>query len=177
MEAEWLEVQAAQRNPAYFRPLYDRYYTPIFRFIYKRTADEELTADLCAQTFLKAIQKLADYEYRGLPFSSWLYRIATNEVTQHFRTVQKNRVVTIEEQAFHLMAEEASNEYEETFALNLSKLQEVIQQLEDDDVRLLELRFFEQRPFAEVSEIMGITENNAKVKTYRLLQKLKKMMS
>jgi RNA polymerase sigma-70 factor (ECF subfamily) len=37
----------------------------------------------------------------------------------------------------------------------------------------LELRFFEERPFSEVADILGITENNAKVKTYRVIDKLR----
>ena len=61
MEAEWQQVQAAQRNPAQFRPLYNRYYEPIFRFVFRRCADESLTADLCSQVFLKAMQQLKKY--------------------------------------------------------------------------------------------------------------------
>jgi RNA polymerase sigma-70 factor (ECF subfamily) len=57
MQNEWTEVQAAQKTPAKFRVLYNRYYEPVFRFVYKRTADEALAADLTSQTFLKALQK------------------------------------------------------------------------------------------------------------------------
>jgi RNA polymerase sigma-70 factor (ECF subfamily) len=84
MQAEWLEVQAAQQNPAYFRPLYDRYFNQIFRFIFKRTGDENIANDICSQVFLKAIQKIGTYEYKGVPFSAWLYRVASNEVAQYF---------------------------------------------------------------------------------------------
>ena len=62
IQAEWEEVQLAQQNPAMFRPLYSRYYEPIFRFIFRRTSDEMLTGDLCAQVFLKAMQKIKKYQ-------------------------------------------------------------------------------------------------------------------
>ena len=55
----------------------------------------------------------------------------------------------------------------------------LIQSLDDlkpDDILLIELRFFEERPFKEIADILEITESNAKVKTYRLLEKLKKIM-
>ena len=45
--------------------------------------------------------------------------------------------------------------------------------LPDAEMQMLELRFFEKKSFAEVGEIIGITENNAKVRTYRILDKLK----
>jgi RNA polymerase sigma-70 factor (ECF subfamily) len=38
------------------------------------------------------------------------------------------------------------------------------------------MRFFEQRPFKEVADILGITESNAKVRTYRVLERLKKLI-
>ena len=97
MEQEWEEVQAAQKNLAAFQPLYDRYFENIFRFIFRRTSDETLSADICSQVFLKAMQKLPQYTFKGVPFSAWLFRIASNEVAQHFRNTQKQRVVSLED--------------------------------------------------------------------------------
>jgi len=48
--------------------------------------------------------------------------------------------------------------------------------LEDQEMELIELRFFEKRPFKEIGEILDITENNAKVRTYRILDKLKSLL-
>ena len=174
MQAEWLEVQAAQRNPAYFRPLYNRYFEQIFRFVFKRTADENIANDVCSQVFLKAMQKIGTYEYKGVPFSAWLYRIASNEVAQHFRNTQKNRVVTVEDHTFSDLIDEVSEEgdYEKTRQSMLAALQ----QLKESDMMMIEMRFFEERPFKEIANILNITESNAKVKTYRILEKMKKLM-
>lgn len=172
MEEEWLEVQAAQQNPAKFRVLYNRYYEPIFRFVFKRTVDEVLAADLTSQVFLKAMQKIDKYVFKGVPFSAWLFRIASNEIAQHFRKQNKNRVVALEERT----AQNIEDEYEDKadLEINIGLLKSVIQDLKPEEVELLELRFFEKRPFKEVADILDITENNAKVKIYRLLQKMKK---
>lgn len=172
MEEEWLEVQAAQQNPAKFRVLYNRYYEPIFRFVFKRTVDEVLAADLTSQVFLKAMQKIDKYVFKGVPFSAWLFRIASNEIAQHFRKQNKSRVVALEERT----AQNLEDEYEDKADLdiNINLLKSVIQDLKPEEVELLELRFFEKRPFKEVADILDITENNAKVKIYRLLQKMKK---
>lgn len=171
MQEEWTEIRAAQENPVHFRPLYDRYFTPIFQFIYRRTNDESLTADLCSQVFLKAIQKLSTYQFKGVPFSAWLYRIASNEVVQHYRKTQKRRVVSLESTQLNDLideVEEQHNDYHQQTML------QALDQLKPDDIQLIELRFFEQRPFKEIAAILDITESNAKVKTYRILERLKK---
>jgi RNA polymerase sigma-70 factor (ECF subfamily) len=54
-----------------------------------------------------------------------------------------------------------------------AKLPDVIAELNEDDLQLVEMRFFEKRPFKEIAEILNITENNAKVKLYRILDKMK----
>lgn len=167
---EWVEIQAAQQDAAMFRPLYDRYFDSIFRFIFRRTADEELAADLCSQVFLKAMQKLNTYHYRGVPFSSWLFKIASNEISQYYRQFQKNRVVSAEDMDLTSMAEEMVEDDNELHRNNLIK---VLDTLEEKDLQLIEMRFFEQRPFKEIADVLGMTESNAKVKTYRILERLK----
>ena len=170
---EWKEVQAAQKNPQAFSPLYSRYFSQIFKFIYRRTDNEQLTGDLTAQVFLKALQKIHSYSYKGVPFSAWLYRIASNEVIQYFRDQGKNRVVSIEDyQLKELISDEprAHNEQE------LSTMITLLDDLKESDIRLIELRFFEQRPFKEIADILEITENNTKVKTYRILERLRKKL-
>ena len=174
MQAEWQEVQAAQSNPALFRPLYDRYYEPIFRFIFKRTADENVAADVCSQVFLKAMQKLGAYQFKGVPFSAWLYRIASNEVAQHFRNTQKNRVVSVEDHNISNIIDEMNEDGD--FETTRTKMLQAMNDLKEGDLALIELRYFEGRPFKEISEILNITESNAKVKTYRILEKIKKLM-
>lgn len=174
IEQEWLEVQAAQQDPSKFRVLYSRYYESIFRFIYKRTTDEDLTADLTSQAFLKAMQSINQYSHQGVPFSAWLFRIASNEIAQHFRKNNNNRIVALEDSAVHDVEEEFPEEERGDIEVDIKLLKEVIQDLDPDEVELLELRFFEKRAFKEVAEILDMTENNAKVKVYRLLQKMKK---
>ncbi len=173
IEQEWLEIQAAQGNPALFRPIYNRYFEQVFRFIHRRTADEDLSADLCSQVFLKAMQRLGEYVFKGVPFSAWLFRIASNEVSQHFRQNKAGRVVSIEEVHMGEVMDEIDEEDNEVLR---KKLLTVLNDLNELDLQLIEMRFFEQMPFKEIAEIAGMTENNAKVKVYRILERLKKKL-
>lgn len=171
IQTEWQEVQLAKENPAMFRPLYERYFEGIFRFILSRCGDQVAANDICSQVFLKAMQKLHKYEFRGVPFSAWLYRIASNEVAQYFRNTKKLRVVNVEDTHLTDFVEEidfdAFGEYREVMI-------EVLNDLKPKDLELIEMRFFEKRPFKEIAAITGLTESNAKVKTYRILERLKK---
>ncbi len=173
IQDEWSSIQAAQTNPAAFRPLYDRYFEAIFQFIHNRTQNEELSADLCSQVFLKAMQRLGDYTFRGVPFSAWLYRIASNEVAQWYRHNKKLRVVSVEETNLASMFEEALEDDLERFRPFLIP---ALEELKEADLEIVEMRFFEQRPFKEIAEVLNITESNAKVRTYRVLERLKKII-
>jgi RNA polymerase sigma-70 factor (ECF subfamily) len=171
MDAEWKIIQAAQKNPAGFRPLYEKYYVSIFRFVLKRAGEENIAADISSQVFLKAMNKLPKYEYRGLPFSAWLYRIASNEVTQYFRKSSKSRVISINDAT---MPELVTEEYSDDTEQQRTVLKQMLSELKDDDLIMVELRFFEQRSFKEIAGILNMTESNAKVKTYRIIERMKK---
>jgi len=171
LQQEWLEVQAAVRDRALFRPLYERHFEQVFRFIFRRTADEALTADLCSQVFLKAMQKLDSYSFQGVPFSAWLFRIAGNEIGQHYRAAQKNRVVSVEEiQLGQLLEPGEEQDDQKKYEALLTALGD----LPKGDLELVEMRFFEDRPFREIADILGISEANAKMRTYRILEKMKR---
>lgn len=171
MQEEWLLIKAAQNNPAAFRPLYDKYFEQIFRFVFRRTADQNLAADISSQVFLKAMQKLGGYQFKGVPFSAWLYRIASNEIAQFYRDDKKNRVVSIETTQLGELIDEIEEKDNEILRKAMIT---AIDTLKHTDLQLIEMRFFEQRPFKEIADILDITESNAKVKTYRILEKLKK---
>lgn len=166
-------VKLAQREPAQFRALYEKYFKQIFVFVHHRVNDKALTADITSQVFLKALVNINKYKYQGVPFSAWLYRIALNEVYSYFRSSQRQRFVSIDDETLNHLHEELISD---TSAEHLvEKLPIILEKLSSDELHLLELRYFDVRPFAEVADILGITETYAKVKVYRLLEKMKKL--
>lgn len=170
MNEEATLIEQAKSNPAAFEPLYRRYFEHIFRFVYQRMDDVDTAKDITQMVFIKAMEKLNKYEDRGLPFSSWLYRIAFNELTQHFRNNSKNRCLNLDDAGLDNLMEEMNEDRYEPY---LDKLVEVMSQLEPENEALLEMRFFEKRSFKEIAEILDLTESNAKVRLYRLLDKVK----
>lgn len=166
-------INRAKQDSSAFRPLYEKYFKRIFLFIYHRVEDREISADVCAQVFLKALTKIDQFNERGLPFSSWLYRIAINECNDFFRKNKRAKVVYVEEPAFnHLFEEMFPDDPREELE---KKLHMVLQKLKPEELQIIELRFFEDMPFKMVGEVLNITETYAKVRTYRTLEKMKKI--
>ena len=174
MEEELSWIRRAQKDPECFGPLYRKYHEQIFRYIYQRMDDEELAFDVTSQVFMKALNNLHKYEYRGVPFSSWLYRIAKSELYQSFRDRKAERTVNIESfQLFEMIDEFEEDQTEE----NKRKLFNSLAKMKEKDLQLIELRFFERRSFKEIGEILEVTENNAKVKAFRAIEKLKQIFN
>lgn len=174
MLQEQLLVDEAKKEPARFQALYNKYYERIFLFVWQRMDDKEVAHDVTSQVFLKAMQNLYKYEFKGVPFASWLYRIAKSEVYTVFRQQQAQRTVNIETSGLRDMADEMEDD---KYAPYIDILKESVTELEEEDIQFIEMRFFEKRAFKEIADIFGITENNAKVKTYRILEKLKKIIT
>lgn len=168
-------IALAKKKSRYFGVLYDRYFDTIFRFVFKRLGgNEEIAGDITQQTFIKAMANIGKYEDRGFPFSSWLYRIAQNEVSMFFRQEKKNFSVSIDENRLSDMAGEA--EISNIMSTeDLEKLIEYVNDLKQEHQDLIELRFFQGLSFKEIAEIYDITEANAKMRTYRILEKLGQM--
>ncbi len=167
-------VAAAQKDISRFEPLYNHYHEPVVRFLARRLDDQDQAFDLASQVFLKAMQNLAKYEQRGLPFGSWLFRIARNELYTYFKKSPESRSVNIETREIGTtMADEMEENSLEPY---MDKMIEAIGDLPEDDLQMIEMRYFEKRPYKEIGEILDMTENNAKVKTYRILEKLKKLI-
>ncbi len=169
-ELSW--ITSAKKDPERFGPLYKKYHEQIFRYIYQRMDDQELAFDVTSQVFIKAMSNIHKYEYRGVPFSSWLYRIAKSELYQAFRDRKARRTVNVESMHLFEMIEEFE---EDDSSVNKKKLIDCLSQLNERDLQLIEMRYFERRSYREIGEILEITENNAKVRAFRALERLKKL--
>lgn len=141
--------------------------------MYSRIQEKEITADVTSMVFVKALTNLKKYKFKGFPFSSWLFRLAINECADHFRAEKKQRYVVLEDYYLADLVQEVNVE-ESQLSSWLDVLPEVLETLPTRDLDLIELRFFQSKSFKEIAEILDLTEGNAKTRTYRILEKLKK---
>lgn len=171
LQQEYAILERSKKNPKAFGELYEKYFDRIFNFIYRQTDDEDLTADLCSQTFLGALKNIDRYQFRGVPFSAWLYKVASNEVNKHYRKQKHDKVFSIEEVRVRELIEQANETWDEEIVQQLLRY---LKDLPTDMLEVLELRFFEDKDFKEIAFILDITESGAKMRTYRALDRLRK---
>ncbi len=168
---EYETIDRAKKDPAAFGPLYEKYFDRIFNFIFAQTDDEDLTADLCSQTFLMALGHVHKYEFRGVLVSAWFYKIASNEVNKHFNKTKSRKVYSLDEVHLRTLFEREDEEYSEETVIRLI---DFMKDLPPDMLDVLQLRFFEEKEFKEIAFILDISESSAKMRTYRALDQLRK---
>ncbi|HMI66093.1 MAG TPA: sigma-70 family RNA polymerase sigma factor [Cyclobacteriaceae bacterium] len=167
---EYEVLDQSKKEVKAFGILYEKYFDRIFRFIYRQTDDEELTADLCSQTFLIAMNNVGKYEFRGVPVSAWFYKIAGNEVNKYYRKRNTAKVFSLEEARVRELIAQENEDYDEE---RLFKLVEYMKDLPTDMIEVLQLRFFEGKEFNEIAFILEMSESGAKMRTYRALDRLR----
>lgn len=178
-------IECAKADPQAFGILFDRYYSPIFGYVLRRVGKWNDAQDITSEVFLKALKSLWRYRWRGIAFSSWLYRIATNEVGMYFRKAGRAPLSLDQlmvESGFDpasrddLLAEklEAERQLERHREFLLARSHIATLPLKYQDV--ITLRFFERKSIKEIAEIVGKKEGTVKSLISRALQRLRSVM-
>jgi RNA polymerase sigma-70 factor (ECF subfamily) len=157
-------IEAAQRDPARFADLYDIYFDRIYVYVFRRVENREEAEDLVSEVFHKALANLRRFEWQGAPFSAWLCRIAANEMADRFERLGRERAIEAP-----LEVEEADQEE----ALDRSLLFALVRELPEDQRRVLELRFMEEKSTHEVAEMLGRSDGAIKQLQFRGLERLR----
>lgn len=169
-------IKRAKSDVFYFETLYNQNFEKVYRFVFKRlSGNDELSGELTQITFIKAMHALPKYEDRGYAFSSWLIRIAQNEINMYFRKLKKNYHVDVHENQLNQLNLELNAEDSFT-SEQQEKLIILLNNLPEDKLDLIELRFFNGLSFKEIAAIYNITEASAKMKIYRIIEKLKEQV-
>lgn len=173
LELERRLIEAAKKDPDRFVDLYDKYYDQIYRYVYRRAGgDKDVTHDLVSQTFMDALSHIKSFTWQGYPFSSWLYKIAHNNVIKWYRKANKSHYVPIEE-ARGVSDENRGQEALTDAVIAKEQIDEMMAQLNNDEREILRLKFFEGLSNIEIAEIMDLSVSNIGVKVFRTLKKAK----
>jgi RNA polymerase sigma-70 factor (ECF subfamily) len=171
-------------NEDAFAQLLSRHQEAIFKFIYNKVKDAELTNDLFQETFVKVIQKLklGAYNEEG-KFLTWVLRIAHNLVIEHFRKQTKHRMISerhswsADYNIFHRIASEDANFVQTTTAEEIAEqLHAMMAHLPESQREMIYMRLFEERSFKEISESEGVSINTALGRMRYALLNLRKMI-
>ncbi|MBL7960509.1 RNA polymerase sigma factor [bacterium] len=183
LENERRLIERARTYPLAFGELFDRYYDEVYRYLLHRTANVELARDIAADTFHIALKKLWLFRWKQVPFSAWLFRIATNEVNGYFRKHKKYKTTSIEDFVDLLTEESNSADFElleserelqqKSYFVKMHKL---LSQLNSKYQSVIVLRFFEGKTLSEIADILGKPEGTVKSLVHRALEQLKEGM-
>jgi RNA polymerase sigma-70 factor (ECF subfamily) len=177
-ESELLDKIKA--DPAQFAGVFKLYYVPIFGYILRRTGDFDATADIAADTFLKAFLHIGNFNYTGIPVKVWLYRIATNEVNMFFRNRRRHNsifekfdVADKEEFKSYMEQDREAMESELQQHEQFVKVLGALKTLPEKHQEVIALRYFEGKNNREIAEILNLNEGTLKSLLSRGLEKLR----
>lgn len=170
LEAERLQIDAAQRDRAAFAPLYERYVDQIFAYAHTLTRNREIAEDVTAATFAKALEDLPRFEWRGVPYSAWLYRVAGNLVARRSR-----RPADLELDG-HEVATGGSPEAIVEQREREHEVRAAVAELPPDQRQAVLLRFGGDLRNREIGEIMGRSEGAVKLLTFRAMTSLRRTL-
>jgi RNA polymerase sigma-70 factor, ECF subfamily len=170
-----------RKTPEAFSELFKLYYNPIFGYIMRRTGNFDDTADIAAESFLKAFKHIHNFRYTGISVKVWLYRIATNEINLYFRNRLKHnsifdRIITEDKEIFKNYLADDRKELETEFQKH-EQFNSVLKELKTLPLKYQEviaLKYFEGKENKEIVDILNIKEGTLKSLLSRGLEKLRK---
>lgn len=154
-----------------FGGIYERYADSVYRFALFRLGDAHDAEDLTEQTFVRAFEAIGRYKIGGAPFAAWLFRIARNLVTDHFRRRSRRGEVDIDEMAEQLTDRRGTHDLAEG-RIDARELHDAIAKLTVDQRTVVLMKFFGGLSNAETANVMGKNEGSVKSLQHRALASL-----
>lgn len=166
---ERLLIEAAQRDPRRFAPLFEKHAHRVYAFVARRVRERVEVEDITSEVFHQALRNLKRYEYRGVPFSAWLFKIAANAIAQHGRDAARAKEDPWDEA-------DAPEPVTDEDAERRAVVFDLLNRLPEDQQRVVRLRYAEQKSMREIAADMDRSEAAVKQLHYRALENLRQQM-
>lgn len=165
-------AKRAKEDVESFSELFDRFFSPVYRFFFIRLRHVADSEDLTSETLQKMFVNIHTFEERGLPFSAWVFRIARNNLNDHLR---RKRMETVPLEALDESTEPTHDCDLQTLddKILTEKLWEAVATLPERQQQIWALKLSSDLPHREIAEVLGITENNVNVSIHRSFSALK----
>jgi len=162
---------AVKGEASAFGALYDFYHSQIYRFVFIKVGRREEAEDLTHQVFMNAWTNIRSYKHRGFPFSSWLYRIARNQVIDYYRTRKGD--VSIEQVDPEYFVAPVSAHFDLGNKMEMDRVMLAIKELKPEYQDVIIMRFVEELSVKEVASAVGKSEGAVKLLQHRAIKELR----
>jgi RNA polymerase sigma-70 factor (ECF subfamily) len=172
-EEKLIQDAVKEGDSSAFGQLYDHYQPMIYRFVFVKVGRREEAEDITHQVFLRAWQNIRNYRHRGNPFGSWLYRIARNQVIDHYRSRRDESPLDsldADGAAFQI------NQPNLSTRLDMERVLTALHTLKPDYQDVIIFRFIEDLSVKEVANAIQKTEGAVKLIQHRAVEELKKKL-
>jgi RNA polymerase sigma-70 factor (ECF subfamily) len=166
---ERLLIEAAQKDPARFAELYENNFERVYAYVVRRLGDRAEAEDLTSEVFHHALSNLQRFEWRGIPFAAWLFRIAGNLISDRWQRKSREDVADDPEQIESAPASAAEFEEVERRAT----LFRLVDTLPAEQRRVVVLRFVEQKSIKEVAREIRKSVGAVKQLQFRAISALR----
>jgi len=165
IEQERLLIEAAQGDPTRFAELYEANFERVYAFIVCRVHDRTQAEDLTSEVFHHALANLGRFEWRGVPFAAWLYRIAANTIADAWRRSSNQNPDSAS------LDDLESSDWREIE--RRAALFQLVNRLPEDQRSVIIQRFVEQKSIRDIAQELGRSEGAIKQLQYRALENLR----
>jgi RNA polymerase sigma-70 factor (ECF subfamily) len=172
-DEESLVQRAKQRDQEAFARLYEEHFDRIYRYVVLRIGDKMEAEDVTQQVFLKALQSISSFKWKGVPFAAWLFRIAHNQVVDYLRKKGKRTAVPLDES---LVSGDSNPQQMAERSLDIEQLILATGRLTEAQREVISLRFAGGLPIAQVAKIMGKSQGAVKALQHSAIVTLRKVL-
>jgi RNA polymerase sigma-70 factor (ECF subfamily) len=173
-EESSLVARAKEGDETAISQLYRQYAPGIYGYIACRVRDPAAVDDLTSEVFLRALEGLAQFEYRGIAISAWLYRIAHDRMADHFRRQARRPTISLEDE--FLPAQDGIDQ-EVDARLRVEQVGKTIERLTAEQHQVILLRFVAGFTLKEVAYVMDRSTGAIKMLQLRALTRLRQLVA
>jgi RNA polymerase sigma-70 factor (ECF subfamily) len=169
-------VERARTDNRAFAELYRRYVHRVHAFAYRRSGSAQVAEDVTSTTFERALRGLPTFQWRSGGFGAWLFRIAANELTNHYRRQGRASSVKVQ-RAYGIYVSDAASggEFDHVERMGSAEvIREAMTTLSDRYQQVIALRFLSGLSHDEAAQAMGVSKPVMAVTLHRAVAALRK---
>jgi len=164
MNEERLLIEAAQKDLRRYAALYEQNFERVYAFVVRRVRDRQEAEDITAEVFHHALANISKFEWRGVPFAVWLFRIAANAIADRWKKLSR--------EAIDPAADDLDRSHWPDIERRVSLFQ-LVDGLPPDQRSVILKRFVEGKTIREIAEELGKSEGAVKQLQFRALETLR----